>query len=399
MPEHSTQRPPEVTEPLFTRPFLLASSSHFFHALAFNLYLHLSGFLAAAGASGITIGLIFGVTGAAAILVRPPMGNVMDRRGRRVIIVYGGLLHVIVCALYLTVHSVGPWVTVVRVAHGIAEAMLFTSLFTFASDIVPKSRRFEGIALFGVSGMLPMSLGSVLGDEILKRSGGTAATHGYTSLFATSIALAGVAFLLSLPLAEPPRQAEDAPRRGMLAAFRQPDLVPIWIAGIVFAICIAAMLTFFAAFVTDQKIGTTGLFFSCYSISAVGLRIAFGKLPSRLGPKRVLLPAMCSIAAGLTLLALARSPLTVGLAGVLSGLGHGYTFPILLGLLVTRARDTERGAALAIFTALFDAGSMAGSPVFGAIKDAADYRFMFATAAAIMAAGTALFTVMDRGRT
>lgn len=390
---------PAAREPLLTRPFLLASLSHFLHALAFNLYLHLSGFLKTElAASPELIGVIYGATGAAAIVARPPMGRIMDRRGRVVLLRAGGLLHVVVCLLYGTVTSAGPWVAAVRVAHGVGEAMLFTSLFAFASDIVPASRRFEGIALFGVSGMLPVSLGSLLGDVLLARAGGPSLS-AYRQLFATSAVLAGAALLLSLPLREPPRHATDEPARSMRAAFLEGGLRPLWTAGVVFATTIAAPFTFFAAFVADEKIGSAGLFFSCYSIAAITLRIVAGKLPERLGPKAVLFPAMGCVAAGVTLLAFARSAPLVGLAGVLGGMGHGYTFPILLGLVVSRARAAERGAALAIFTALFDAGSLLGGPIFGyVLKGTGSYRAMFATAAAIMTVGTVVFATLDRGR-
>jgi MFS family permease len=396
LPTLSPPPPSAAREPLLTRPFLLASASHFLHALAFNLYLHLSGFLQMAGATAGTIGLIFGVTGFAAILARPPMGRIMDQRGRIAIIRLGGLLHAVVCVLYCTVDAVGPWVVCVRVCHGISEAMLFTSLFAFASDIVPASRRFEGIALFGVSGMLPISLGSVLGDVLLTHAGLTRA--GYQELFAVSAVFATAAFFLSLPLAEPARKNEGEAARGMLAALRQRDLVPLWVAGVAFATCIAAPFTFFAAYVMTENVGKSGLFFSCYSVAAITLRIVGGKLPKRVGAKQVLFPALGAVAAGLMLLVVARSPLTIGLAGVLSGLGHGYTFPILLGLLVSRARPNERGAALAIFTALFDAGALLGNPLFGTIVERAGYRTMFGAAAALMVVGTAVFGFMDRGR-
>jgi MFS family permease len=166
----------------------------------------------------------------------------------------------------------------------------------------------------------------------------------------------------------------------------------------VFATCITAPFTFFATFVMTETVGSAGLFFSCYSIAAISLRILAGKVPERVGPKRVLFPAMGAVAAGLTLLVFARTPFTVGIAGVLTGLGHGYTFPILLGLLVSRARPAERGASLAIFTALFDAGALLGNPMFGAIVKGAGYRAMFGASAAIMALGTVVFARMDRGR-
>ncbi len=397
MSSSSSVTSPAAREPLLTRAFLLASLSHFLHALAFNLYLHLSGFLKRLGGSELTIGLIFSVTGAVAILARPLLGRIMDERGPRAIIVAGGVLHVTVCALYTTVGSIGAWVTTVRVAHGIADAMLFTSLFAYASEVVPASRRFEGIALFGVSGMLPISLGSVLGDLILKRAGeGNLA--GYTHVFATSAVLSGAALVLSLPLRAPARAAGGEPRRGMLHAFLQRDLVPIWVAGTVFATCIAAPFTFLATFVMTEKVGSAGLFFSCYSIAAIVLRLVAGKLPERVGPKVVLLPAMVAVGLGLVLLVVAGTPAVMGAAGVIAGLGHGFTFPVLLGLLVSRARAAERGAALAIFTALFDAGSMLGGPLFGKVAVAGGYRAMFATAAVMMLVGTAVFGMLDRER-
>ncbi|MFO0586922.1 MAG: MFS transporter [Polyangiaceae bacterium] len=381
-------------EPLLTGPFVLAACSHFLHALAFNLYLHLSGFLKTLGGNEDQIGLIFGVMGASAILARPPMGRIMDQRGRRALILAGGVLNLLTCLTYTTVHSVGAWATSVRVVHGIAEAMLFTSLFAFASDIVPASRRFEGIALFGVSGMLPISIGSVLGDLILKH--GAADGTGYRTLFLTSAALAGTALVLSLPLKEPPHALGDEPARGMWAAIKQPNLIPLWFGGVAFATCLAAPFTFFATFVMTEKIGSTGLYFSCYSLAAITLRIFFGKVPERVGPKRVLLPAMMLVGVGQATLAMAGSDVGIAIAGILSGMGHGYTFPIQLGLLVSRARAAERGAALAIFTALFDAGSMLGNPLFGHLVPVLGYRATFATSAVMMVVGTGVFAWMDR---
>ena len=393
MTSSSTTNDP-AKAPLLTGPFVLAACSHFLHALAFNLYLHLSGFLKTLGGNEDQIGLIFGVMGASAILARPPMGRIMDQRGRRALILAGGVLNVATCLLYTTVHAVGAWATCVRVVHGIAEAMLFTSLFAFASDIVPAARRFEGIALFGVSGMLPISLGSVLGDLILKR--GAADGSGYRTLFLTSAVLAGTALVLSLPLKEPAHAKGDEPARGMLAAIKQPNLIPLWFGGVAFATCLAAPFTFFATFVMTEKIGSTGLYFSCYSLAAITLRLFFGKVPERVGPKRVLLPAMLLVGVGQATLAMAGSNVGIAIAGILSGMGHGYTFPIQLGLLVSRARAAERGAALAIFTALFDAGSMLGNPLFGHLVPMLGYRATFVTSAAMMVAGTAVFAWMDR---
>ncbi len=363
----------------------------FLYALSYSLYLHVPGFFKQLGANEVVIGLLFAVAGATAIASRPLLGWAMDARGRRDVILAGGALNVVVCALYLTVTGVGVPLFAVRMAHGVSEAMLFASLFAFVTDLLPASRRIEGIALFGVSGMLPSSLGGLLGDAILSR--GT-----YMHLFAVSAAFSAVALALSLALRDPPRVGDQAPSRGIAAALMQPDLLPLWFLGTAFATALAAPFAFMKTFVLATAVGSVGLFYSAYAGAAVVLRIMLGSLPERLGPKRVLFPALLSLALGLTLLAVAKGGAVVAVAGILCGAGHGYVFPILLALVVARARPSERGAALAIFTALFDLGLLLGGPIFGAVVRVAGYSAMFATASATVVAGCVAFAVWDRSR-
>jgi predicted MFS family arabinose efflux permease len=67
-------------------------------------------------------------------------------------------------------------------------------------------------------------------------------------------------------------------------------------------------------------------------------------------------------------------------------------------MVVTRAREPERGSALAIFTALFDAGVLVGGPSFGALIRTAGYPATFATAALWIAGGSVVFALVDRRR-
>ncbi|MBI5482101.1 MAG: MFS transporter [Deltaproteobacteria bacterium] len=379
-------------EPLITRPFLLAFAAHFLHALASSLFLHLPGFLKHLGATEVAIGLIFGAGTAVAVIARPTMGAVMDRRGIRPIILIGGLLHATACALYLTVGTLGPWLVVVRIIHGAAGAAIFVSVFAFAASIVPASRRFEGIALFGVSGMLPMSFGGLLGDLILAHA-------AYQVLFVVSAGLATVALLLSLPLRDAgARPPEPAASGSWLGAARAAGLLPIWMVAMVFGAAVAAPFTFLKTFVMTTGVGSVGLFFTVYSLAAVALRLAAGSLPDRVGPKRVLLPALLAGALGLGVLAHTHTVTEMTTAGLLCGLSHGFAFPILVGLLVTRAPAASRSAAYAIFTALWDVGAMVGAPLFGLIVQHTGYPAMFATAAGLVLCGTTCFAAWDRRR-
>ncbi len=380
-------------EPLLTRPFVLCSVANFAQGLAFNLFLHFPGFLKELGADEVQIGLIAALTAVASIAVRPSLGRSMDLRGRRGVILLGNALNVLVCALYLTVTAIDLWIYAVRILHGLAEAMLFASLFTYAADCVPASRRTEGLALFGVSGMLSIAMGGELGDWILPRG-------GYTALFQASVAFGVGSLLLALGLRdrERPHPHEDELPRGFAAALRQRDLLPLWWMGAVFATALACIFSFLNVFVRDTGLGSVRGFFTAYSGAAIVMRVLFGWLPDRAGPKRVLYPSLVALAGGFAALAGAESARDVWLAGVLCGMGHGYTFPILFGMVVTRARDADRGSAMAIYTALFDTGIVIGGPIFGWIIGRAGYSEAYLAAAGLVAAGSAIFAVWDRQR-
>ncbi|MEE8476593.1 MAG: MFS transporter [Myxococcota bacterium] len=378
---------------LLTAPFVLISVASFAQGLAFNLFLHLPGYLDGLGASEVQIGFIFGLASVAAIGVRPPIGRAMDVRGRRGVILFGGVLNVLVCGLYLGITEVGLSLYANRILHGLAQAMLFTAMFTYAADCVPARRRTEGLALFGVSGMLSMSLGGVLGDAILSRA-------DYSVLFAAATGLALLSLVLSIPLRDRPRldSPGDAEPHGFLAALGQRDLLPLWWIGAVFATALACLFSFLKLFVESSGLGSVGGFFSAYSGAAIVMRILLGWLPDRIGPKRVLFPSLAALSMGFVVLAYADRAQDVLLAGVLCGLGHGFTFPILFGLVVTRTREADRGSGLAIYTALFDLGIVVGAPSFGFVIGDAGFAAAFIGAAVLVAGGASVFAIWDRGR-
>lgn len=377
---------------LFTRPFLLVSLACFAQSLAFNLYLHLPGYLKRLGAQEVEIGVLWSLTAGAALLVRPLVGRAMDEWGRRPVILWGSVANVGILAGYLAVDSLGPAIYAIRVLHGLAESMLFAGVFTYAADVVPASRRTEGLAIFSVSGMLPISLGPVLGDVILARA-------DYPQLFAASVALGVLTLLTALPLAEvKPEVAPEDRSRGFFAAARQGDLLPLWFIGTVFATAIAGPFTFLKTWLAGVDFGSMGLFFSAYSLAAIGVRLGLGWLPDRAGPKRVMVPSFLLLAVALAGIPHAGSNAGLALVGVLCGLGHGMANPILNGLVVTRARPAELGAAMALYTAVFDAGALVGGPLLGASIAAFGYDAMFRISGGLIVVGLLLFAAWDRGR-
>jgi MFS family permease len=170
-PTPSPQASPRASEALFTPRFWLACGMHFAGGMALSLYILFPLFIRQLGGSKFSIGLYAGTTGAAAVAARLPVGHLLDTRGRRRALALAGLLHVAAWIGFLTVDALGPRLLFLVATYGVASGSLFASYFTYASDIVPVSRRSEGIAMFGIWGMLPNGLGPWLGEVLIGRGG------------------------------------------------------------------------------------------------------------------------------------------------------------------------------------------------------------------------------------
>jgi len=145
---------------------------------------------------------------------------------------------------------------------------------------VPASRRTEGLALFGVSGLLPIALGGLLGDVVL-------AEAGFDELFLTAAASAFGALIISLWLPERAPALEDTgAKTGYFEAIRRPDLLPIWFIIGAFSLVLTGYFTFLRTFIDEVGIGSVGLFFAFYAGTAITLRLAFAWLPARVVRRR-----------------------------------------------------------------------------------------------------------------
>ena len=376
-------------ERLLTRDFNLAFTANLLQEMSFFLFIHLPRFVTDLGGDEIVVGVLFSVTAVASIVVRPWIGDAMDTRGRKPVILVGGIVNLAAILGYLLVSSIGPWLYVVRIVHGVAIAILFTALFTYGADVVPESRRTQGLALFGISGFIPIALGGLLGDLILAR-------WGFTELFVTAAVFGALVIVISLGLTERATGDGDTTRQGFFKAIALPRLRPVWWFSLIWAFSVTSYFAFIRTYVDAAGFGSVGLFFAVYSGVAILLRIFFGWVPDRYGLKRVLYPATASLVLGFLVLSGATEPAHVAVAGALCGLGHGYIFPILFTFTVTRTPLADRGSSVAFFTALFDVGALVAGPLLGLVIAGQGYSAMFSLAAALLVVGAVVFAIWDR---
>jgi len=373
-------------EPLYTAGFWHLCLVHFTGAMSAALYILFPLYVRSLGGSEFTIGVYAAVATTAAVLVRWPIGRLLDGGYRWAVLWGASAVHLLSWLALFPTESLGPLLVAVVALHGLAGGTLFATYFTVANDVVPASRRAEGIAMFGVFGMLPNGLGPALGEFALERGGFPAYFGAATALGSLSLLL--VSFLPRRSSREAAARANRAPRTSLAETLR--PVAGLLAVTLFFGLSVNAVFTFIAPFVHAAHEATAGPFFLAYSVTSVVVRILGGRIPDRLGLGRVLLPCLVIYAAGVGALAwYADAPPLIPI-GIACGIGHGYAFPILTAMVVARTDPAVYGMALSFYTAMFDLGGSLGAPVLGAIAHLLGYGPMFATTAVVRLVAVAL---------
>jgi MFS family permease len=376
---------PKGQERLFTRRFWIACSVHFCGAMGPSLYILFPLFIRHLGGSDVIIGLYAGLTGAAAVAARLPLGRWLDTQGRRRMMTAAGCLHVAAWLGFLSVEQLGMLSALLVVALGVAGGALFACFFTYANDITPITRRSEGIGMFAIWGMMPNGLGPLLGEFLINRG-----SFQIYFLVAAAFALLSLCLTQLLPetvVRARTRSTDAAPPQ---AGLPYRGLLLLLVLTFTFGAAINGVYTFFAPFMQARGGGSIGSFFVSYSFMAVAVRVLTGRLPDRLGLRRVLIPALFLFAAGVLLIPWARDTASIIAVGLMCGAGHGYAFPILNALITEQVLPTQRGRAISWLTAMFDLGNTLANPFFGAIAETAGYNAMFTAAGAGVFTATAI---------
>ena len=365
---------------------------HFTGGMSTAMFILYPVFLQQLGADEMRIGQVMGVGAAAAVATRPFAGHLLDLLGSRRTLIGAGLLNLASILGLLPLAAIGVPLLLLTVVHAIAVGTLFASYFTYATHIVPAERRIEGVAMFGVAGMMPNGLGPPLSEWLLQGAGSRA-------YFAVAAGFTTVSLLLTLLLHDARADHEGGPRGAGVAAWlrlvRARTLLMPFVATFLFGMGIAALFTFLAPYALATGRGEVGGFFFAYAIAAIFTRIVGARLPERLGPRNVLVPALLAFGAGLAATPFTSAPPSLIVIGALCGVGHGYAFPILNVLVVARTPARVRGAVVSLYTAMIDLGQTVGAPLFGAIATVS-FPAMFTTAAVALVVAALGMALLDR---
>jgi MFS family permease len=339
------------------------------------------------GANRTQIGTLMAMSAVGGLASRPFCAWSLDSWGRKPTVLLGTIVLVAGMGLLYWVHDLGPVVYGSRILLGIGAGTLFTAYFTWATDMIPSERRTEGIAIFGISGLLPIGLNAFIEDFGIDAPTLRVLFPGVGALIACSL-------LMILPLREPEVLSDAAgdPEdsaggvRAVLFALSRPPLWPAWLAAAVFAGLVGVFMAFATVSAEARGAADAADLWLTYAIGAIGVRALGARLPDRLGPANLIAPALLLYACGMLLMARGTTGSAFVVAGFVAGLGHGLCFPVIVSQIVSRSPARWRGSAMAMFTAVWGLSELITAPAFGAISDHGGDALMYTSAALSAAA-------------
>jgi MFS family permease len=338
------------------------------------------------GGNGLEVGLGVGAFAVSAALLRPAVGRMGDRRGRRVLIVGGAAVAAVSVLGYLVATTL-PVLIAMRLLTGVGEAAVFVGAATAVQDLAPPTRRGEATSYFSVAIYGGLAVGPLLGD--LLRQG-----PGYGAVWIVSASLCVVALLLAtrmpisrpletdLPLGKPKLLHPAAVRPGVILALSATGY--------------AGFSAFVPLYVDHIGVNGTGVVFAEYAFAILFVRIVFARLPDKLGSIRGASLALTFQAVGFVVLTAIASPGGLYTGTFIYSIGASMLYPSLFPLVVDNAPENERSQSIATFTLFFDVAQGLGAFVLGIFVTIGNERWAFGVAAALAALGLVLLRAERR---
>jgi MFS family permease len=335
----------------------------------------------------VAVGFSVGAFSVTALLLRPWAGRLGDRRGRRLLMVFGGGLVGASVIAYVLAGSV-PVLVALRLATGVGEAFFFTGAASAINDLAPDERRGEAVSFFTLALYLGIGIGPLIGEAVIGALG-----FDLTWVVAAASALLATALAVGLRETRPQRN-EDEPASGRL--IHPSALLP----GTVLLTSVMGQAAFFAflpLYVLQVGLGGSRFVFLMYSAIVVAIRSFGARIPDVLGPERTARASLLFSAVGLAIAGAWGSPAGVVAGTAIFAVGSSLAFPALMVLAVRGTSAHERGSVLGTFTAFVDLAFGAGPVTLGFVAAAAGYGATFVTAAVIILAGFLLLFFRTRG--
>ncbi len=317
------------------------------------------------------IGLVLSGYTLTALLIRPFSGFLVDSLPRKVVLLTSFFFFFVFFIGY-PIASTLVLFAIIRTLHGLPFGAATVSNSTVAIDVLPSSRRAEGIGYYGLSNNLATAISPSIALLIYGMTG------DYNLLFIAAIVVSGMAFycnymvkLEQRPTAKRPPMSLD--RFIQLKAWRQG------ICMVCFAFSYGVISTYIAIY-GKEELGITegtGLFFMLLSVGLILSRLTGSRsLRKGLITRNASLGVVVSLF-GYLLFAAMHNEIAYYGAALIIGLGNGHMFPAFQTMFINLASNDQRGTANSTLLVSWDVGMGLGVLLGGVVAELSGYSGAF----------------------
>ncbi|MGE0816676.1 MAG: MFS transporter [Vicinamibacterales bacterium] len=374
--------------PLFTTRFFVMCGFNFVVFLsAFQLFPTAPFRIRDLGGSAVASGLFLGLLTYASAASGPVTGGVVDRVGKRRVLMAASAALTLFAVLYGVLPRYEGMLALV-VLHGLCWSGLLVAASSYVTDIVPPGRRAEGMSYWGMATIFAVSMAPAIGLWVYEHG-------GWTVLCIETAGLGVLMFTIAWWLLPP-----DAPHGAEGAAWRWRSLVEWRVLAIaptmfMYSFGYGGLTSFVALYSEAAGVHPASLYFAAYSIAVLVTRPPISRLGDRIGHVKVLLPCLGLVMVGFALLAVGGGRAMFVASALVFGTGFGSAYPLFLGHVMRHVAPERRGAAFGSIIAAFDTGVGTGSITLGWIVQHYGYRPAFAAAAALACLAAPYFLLVE----
>ena len=378
-----------VKDKLWTPSFCVVVAGNFLLFFAFYLLLPvLPMYLDEAfAASRSTAGFILSSYTITALMIRPFAGYMVDTFPRKPLLLICYFVFLLFFGGYLLAGTLLLF-AIIRAGHGVAFGLLTVSNSTVAIDVMPSSRRGEGIGYYGVSNNLAMAVGPTLSLYIHD------AYANFDYIFLLSMVSATIG-LIAVSTIKMPYRRDPVPEKPPISLDRflllrgMPEAVTL----IFYSFSYGVLSTYLAVYGKEELDieSGAGFFFILLAIGLILSRLASGQWLNRGFVTRNIFVGMLMSLLGYLIFVGVRNEWGYYGAAVVLGLGYGCICPAYQTMFINLAPNNQRGTANSTYLTAWDLGVGLGVLIGGQIADLTNYATVYATACVLCTIGYLLF--------
>lgn len=362
---------------------------------AFNILLPL--YIKAQGyAEGIT-GFIIGLTSIGMMASMLFLGPLIDQGDPRRFIASGALVFALVSVLLVALPPVSWLLMIIRLLHGVAFAMFYTSNMVYVTRSAAPEMRGTVVGMSEAVGASAITLTPFLALP-LQGQIGYLTTFGITGALALGVAVLALR-MRPLPARETPPTPAGQPA-SWLSRLRFKPLVRAAILPGLVACCMVfathSYISLMPLIATQLGVTAISTYLAVRAFCTVPTRFSSGIIADKVGRSWAIVPGFVLAGTSMLLLQVLRQPGWVFVPPALFGLGMGIASPAITSWMLGRVERSQHASAINTLNLMSELVGFLGTWMVGMILEAGALPGL--PLAAVMFTGLLIYVLNSRNR-